>query len=598
MIVRQELEMSCIFAFVITDKQQIKMMNKRLLNYLSTLFLSLCVAGGMGACDSGRMANLPDMKEHTALFDFFNYRGEDDFYEQNVLLDSAYFYNPILPGWYSDPSVCRVGEDYFMVTSTFSYFPGVPIFHSKDLVNWRQVGHVLDRPSQLKLDGQHISGGIYAPAISYNPHNKTYYVVTTNVGCGNFYVKAQNPFDEWSDPVMLPEVGGIDPSFFFDEDGKAYIVNNDAPIGPAEYDGHRTIQVQEFDWKNDKTVGPRKVLVNKGVHPEEKPIWIEGPHLYKINGKHFLMAAEGGTGNQHSEVVFLSDSPVGGFVPAKRNPILTQRHLNPERPNPITCAGHADLVQTKEGDWWAVFLACRPINHTFENLGRETFIMPVKWDKEGIPYMTEKDELIPMLLKRDGVKRGTEVTFGNFERNEDFSNDTLGMEWLTLRAPGTELYSLNEAPGYLRLNCAAVNASEKKTPAFIARRIQHHKFTVSTRMLFDPVNESEAAGILIFKDEKHQYFLSVSKSGEKKRIALEQVDDTIKKQLVAEEIEKDIKDMRLKVVSKGTYFECYYAVNEGEWMTLCKNVDASHLSTTNAGGFTGTTIGMYATANC
>lgn len=597
MIVRQELEMSCIFAFVITDKQQIKMMNKRLLNYLSTLFLSLCVVGGMGACDSGRMANLPDMKEHTALFDFFNYRGEDDFYEQNVLLDSAYFYNPILPGWYSDPSVCRVGEDYFMVTSTFSYFPGVPIFHSKDLVNWRQVGHVLDRPSQLKLDGQHISGGIYAPAISYNPHNKTYYVVTTNVGCGNFYVKTQNPIDEWSDPVMLPEVGGIDPSFFFDEDGKAYIVNNDAPIGPAEYDGHRTIQVQEFDWKNDKTVGPRKVLVNKGVHPEEKPIWIEGPHLYKINGKYFLMAAEGGTGNQHSEVVFLSDSPVGAFVPAKRNPILTQRHLNPERPNPITCAGHADLVQTKEGDWWAVFLACRPINHTFENLGRETFIMPVKWDKEGIPYMTEKDELIPMLLKRDGVKRGTEVTFGNFERNEDFSNDTLGMEWLTLRAPGTELYSLNEAPGYLRLNCAAVNASEKKTPAFIARRIQHHKFTVSTRMLFDPVNESEAAGILIFKDEKHQYFLSVSKSGEKKRIALEQVDDTIKKQLVAEEIEKDVKDMRLKVVSKGTYFECYYAVNEGEWMTLCKNVDASHLSTTNAGGFTGTTIGMYATAN-
>ena len=219
------------------------MKEKRIFNYFSTLLFSACIAGGMAACTSNKSEKLPEVEDHTALFDYFNYSGNDDFYEQNALPDSSSFYNPILPGWYSDPSICRSGDDYFLVTSTFSYYPGVPIFHSKDLVNWKQIGHVLSRPSQLKLDGQRITRGIFAPAISYNPHNQTYYMVTTNVGSGNFYVKTQDPFGEWSDPIPLPEVGGIDPSFFFDDDGKAYIVNNDEPIGVAEYDGHRTIRV-------------------------------------------------------------------------------------------------------------------------------------------------------------------------------------------------------------------------------------------------------------------------------------------------------------------------------------------------------------------
>ena len=358
-------------------------MNKRsFFAILSALVVSAGTLGGFSSCNLSKAnGNLPAVKDSTALFDYFTYKGNDDFYKENPLPDDESFYNPILPGWYSDPSICTNGEgDYFLVTSTFTYFPGVPIFHSRDLVNWKQVGHVLSRPSQLvNMKGQHVSGGIFAPAISYNPHNKTYYMVTTNVGAGNFFVKTQDPFGEWSDPIMLPEVGGIDPSFFFDEDGKAYIVNNDdAPDYKPEYSGHRTIRIQEFDVKSDKTIGPRKILVNKGVHPEEKPIWIEGPHMYKINGKYFLMDAEGGTSTWHSEVIFRSDSPMGTFTPWTKNPILTQRHLSAERPNPITCAGHADLIQTKEGDWWAVFLACRPINNKFENLGRESFLIPVR----------------------------------------------------------------------------------------------------------------------------------------------------------------------------------------------------------------------------
>jgi len=548
------------------------------------------------SCNSlkGKELNSIPTGKSVAYFDFFSYVGKDDYYEKNVLPGEDYFYNPILPGWYSDPSICSNGEDYFLVTSSFSYFPGVPIFHSKDLVNWRQIGHVLDRESQLKLEGQHTSGGIFAPAISYNPHNQTYYMITTNVGGGNFFVKTKDPFSSWSDPIWLPEVQGIDPSFFFDDDGKAYIVNNDAPDGPTLYDGHRAIRVQEFDPATDKTFGPRKMLINGGIHPELKPIWIEGPHLYKINGHYFLMAAEGGTGPDNSEVILRGNAPMGEFKAWDKNPILTQRHLDARRTNPITCAGHADLIQTKEGDWWATFLAVRPINGQFENLGRETFIMPVKWSEDGFPYMTQNNDLVPMVLKRAGVKRDDHNTFGNFERNENFDSATLGYEWMTLRTPAKELYSLTENPGYLSLKCGEVNASEKKTPSFVCRRLQHHNFECSTRMFFEPADENEAAGILLYKDETHQYFLSVCKTENGRKIRLSKIKDSGIEILSDKLIDNQDDPIGLKVESKGIGYDFYFAIGDQKWELLCQNIDAYYLSTANSFGFTGTTIGMYA----
>lgn len=317
--------------------------------------------------------------------------------------------------------------------------------------------------------------------------------------------------------------------------------------------------------------------------------------MYKINGKYFLMDAEGGTSTWHSEVIFRGDSPMGTFVPWDKNPILTQRHLNAGRPNPITCAGHADLVQTKEGDWWAVFLACRPINNKFENLGRETFLMPVRWSEDGFPYITQGDETVPMILKRAGVKRDANVTFGNFEETEDFDSTSLGMQWMTLRAPATELYSLSGAPGFLTLKCADVSAVEKDTPALVCRRMQHHKFEATTRMLFNPSNEKEKAGLLLFKDEKHQYFLAVNRQGETKSVFLEQIGES-ERVLASDVIPENIKDIYLKVVSNGTNYDFYYSLKgEEEWILLCKDVDANYLSTATAGGFTGSMIGMYAT---
>ena len=533
----------------------------------------------------------PAIDSGLAVFERFTYEGRDAVYAAHPLPGVDAAYNPILPGWYSDPSICTNGEgDYFLVTSTFSYFPGVPIFHSRDLVNWKQVGHVLDRPSQLSsLSRQHTSGGIYAPDIKYNPRNRTYYMITTNVGSGNFLVKTQDPFGPWSDPILLPQVQGIDPSLLFDDDGRAYIVNNDdAPGGKPEYDGHRTIRVVEYDVENDCTIGERKIIVDKGVDPSQKPIWIEGPHLYKIDGKYYLMCAEGGTSDQHSEVIFRSDSPMEGFKPWGKNPILTQRHLSASRPEPVTCTGHADLVQTPEGEWWGVFLGCRPTKGGFENLGRESFLMPVRWSDDGFPFFLEGNETVPVVVRRSGATVGETPTFGNFKVEDSFEGDKLGLEWMTLRGPADGLYALKG--GNLELTCSPARATRFETPALLLRRLQHHVFTASTRMRFAPEGE-QAAGLLLYKDEQHQYFLKVCLLDKEPAVVLERTGEF----LFGKPLPKDFGAVDLEIASDdGLTFRFGYAVDGGELQTLVSGVDASYLSTAVAGGFTGTTIGPYA----
>ena len=533
----------------------------------------------------------PAISPGVAVFESFRYEGRDAIYQAHPLPGKDAVYNPILPGWYSDPSFCTNGEgDYFLVTSTFSYFPGVPLFHSRDLVNWKQVGHVLDRPSQLTgLGRQHTSGGIYAPDIKYNPKNRTYYMITTNVGAGNFLVKTQDPFGPWSEPILLPQVQGIDPSLFFDDDGRAYIVNNDeAPGGKPEYDGHRTIRIVEYDVQDDCTIGERRIIVDKGVDPAAKPIWIEGPHLYKIDGKYFLMCAEGGTSDQHSEVVFRADSPMGEYKPWHRNPILTQRHLAADRPEPVTCTGHADLLQTPEGEWWGVFLGCRPVKGGFENLGRETFLLPVRWSEDGFPFFLEEDETVPVIVRRPGTRVEGTPTFGNFVVEDSFTGDRLDKAWMTLRGPADGLYALKG--GALELTCSPLRATRFETPALILRRLQHHAFTASTRMRFVPEG-TEAAGLLLYKDERHQYFLKVCLVDEKPSICLERSGET----LSCKRLPDTFSTVDLAIVSDdGLTFRFGYAVDGREMRTLVAGVDASYLSTAVAGGFTGTTVGPYA----
>ncbi|MCM1505045.1 MAG: glycoside hydrolase family 43 protein [Muribaculum sp.] len=565
---------------------------------LSTCIISASILLSVSGCSASKNGGI-DPQSSVAIFDSFSYKGMDDFYVDNPLPDQSSFFNPILPGWYSDPTICSNGEgDYFLATSTFTYVPGIPLFHSRDLVNWKQIGHILTRETQLNnFQHQHVSGGIFAPDLKYNPANKTYYMITTNVGAGNFFVKTQDPFaGEWSDPVYLPEVQGIDPSFFFDKDGRAYIVNNDdAPDGKAEYSGHRTVRIVEFDTESEKCVGERKIIVNKGWRPEDKPIWCEGPHIYNINGTYYLMTAEGGTAENHSEVIYKGKSPFGPFHPWEQNPILTQRGLDPARKNPVTCAGHADMIQAKEGDWWAVFLACRPIDGEFENLGRETFMMPVHWTDDGWPYITRPNENVPMIVRRDGVVRGDDVTFGNVESMTDFSETTLGQEWMTLRGSATEMLSLETNPGRLTIKCADIATADKNVLPFICRRVHNHKYECSTHLTFNAEHAEQQAGIVVMKDETHQYILAKGCGTGGKHIVLQRIQKSGTEDLAKSPLDDNNDSVDLKVVSRGKTYDFYYSTDGGNNWTLVKSdVDARFTSTAEAGGFTGTTVGLYA----
>jgi xylan 1,4-beta-xylosidase len=282
-------------------------MSKRIL-LLSLILIPL--ASGLTACGQARRSETAmtgnSGGESYALFDYFEYRGQDPVFEQSRPGKGEYR-NPILAGFYPDPSIVQAGADYYLVNSSFCYFPGLPLFHSRDLVNWTQIGNIIDRPSQLDFANLGLSRGTFAPSISY--HQGIFYVVNTCVDCGgNFVVTAKNPAGPWSDPVWLPQVGGIDPSLFFDDDGKAWIINNEEPVGGSTYDGHRALWIQEFNPRTLTTFGRRSMIVNGGANLADKPIWIEGPHIFRHDGRLYLISAEGGTSVHHSQVVFTAET--------------------------------------------------------------------------------------------------------------------------------------------------------------------------------------------------------------------------------------------------------------------------------------------------
>lgn len=529
-------------------------------------------------------------KTETAVFSNFCYSGNDSVWNRSIDSASQYM-NPILGGFYPDPSICRKGDDYFLVNSSFSYYPGVPIFHSKDLVNWKPLGHVLNRPSQLNLDGIRLSGGIYAPAIQYNPHNDMFYMITTCVdGIGNFLVKTDNPMKgEWSDPILLPQVGGIDPSLFFDDNGKGYIVNNDAPEGEPQWNGHRAIWIHEFDTATDKVVGEAKVIVDGGIDKTKKPVWIEGPHMYKVDGTYYLMAAEGGTGPNHSEVVLSSESPKGPYKPCKINPILTQRDLPADRINPVTNAGHADIIDTPDGKWWAVFLACRPYEGDFYNTGRETFLIPVEW-KDKQPVILEQGREIPYVVNKEGLEGdGCELN-GNFSETVDDFTATLDYRWSFIRTPRSQWWGVED--GKLVITPQPVSIAEVANPAFIGRRQQHLAFESSVCMSYVPGKETDMAGMVCYQDESHYFVLGRSVRNGEQVIVLEA--SCGEKEMLAT-LPCNSKNVVLKVVGEGRLYSFYFSDDKMKtWNTVYENADASILSTNRAGGFTGTMIGMYA----
>ena len=534
------------------------------------------------------------------------YQGNDKVYQDHPLKGDE-FHNPILQGCYPDPAITRKGEDYYMVCSSFAMFPGVPIFHSKDLVNWKQIGHVLDRVSQLNVHDTGISAGVYAPGITYNPHNDTFYMITTAFagGLGNFVVKTKDPMKGWSDPIKLP-FNGIDPSIFFDDNGKGYVVHNDAPDqGKELYNGHRVIKVWDYDVNTDKIVeGSDKIIVDGGVDISKKPIWIEAPHLYKRNNKYYLMCAEGGTGNWHSEVIFISDNPKGPFKPARSNPILTQRYFPKDRRNKVDWAGHADLVLGPDNKYYGVFLGIRPNEKDRVNIGRETFILPVDWSGEFPVFQNGLVPMEPKLKMPEGVENKTTgdgfFPNGNFTFTEKFTSPNLDFRWIGLRGP-REAFASHTKRGLL-ITPFETNIKELKPTSTLFHRQQHSNFSFTTTLEYKPASVKDLAGIVCLQSEAFNYVFGITKHNneyvlllqrnEKKDLKTSEVTSTI---LASSKIQIE-QPVQLRVEANGDQYTFSYSVNGGDFIALGEPVSGDILSTNVAGGFTGTLLGLYATS--
>ena len=487
-----------------------------------------------------------------------------------VLTANAQGYkNPILPGFYPDPSVCRVGEDYYMVNSSFHYFPGLPVHHSKDLVHWEQIGHCLTRASQTKLEKIGFWNGIYAPTIRH--HNGVFYVVSTNTSDkGNFYVHTQNPAGEWSDPVWVDQ-GGIDPDLFFDDDGKCYFLS-----------ANWNIQICEIDLSTGKRLS------------ESHTLWrgtggrcAEAPHLYKKDGWYYLLIAEGGTEYGHKVTIARSRSLHEAFQANPANPILT--HINENAVmNPIQGVGHADLVQAHDGSWWAVCLGFRPQTGLHHLLGRETFLAPVRWDKNAWPVVNGDGTLS---LEMDVPTLPQTATSATPER-DDFDTPQPGMVWNHLCTPYTENYSFTARKGHLRLQASTVGLDDVDSPTFLGRRQQHINFRATTCLDTGKLLAGSEAGLTAFMGTGYHYDLAVVVNPDNRQ-CLRLTYRLGRMKHVAAEVALKTNKAYLRIAGSNEAYSFSYSEDNKTFHHLA-DMDTRFLSTETAGGFTGVYIGMYA----
>ncbi len=491
--------------------------------------------------------------------------------------------NPIIPGFHPDPSICRVGDDYYLANSSFEYFPGVPIFQSRDLIHWQQIGNILARKTQLNLDQMYSSGGIFAPVLRW--HDGKFYLITTTVGGsgargGNFYVTSTNAAGPWSDPVWLDR-DGIDPSLFFDDDGKVYYTRQ---VGGE----HGYCGMQILNLETGKLEGERKELW-RGTGG----VWPEGPHLYKVNGRYYLMLSEGGTGYNHSLTIARSDSPWGPYEADPANPILTHRNL---KDNPFQALGHGDIFETPAG-WWIVFLGIRPQGGQFHHLGRETFLAPVTW-KDGWPLIND-GKPIPATLP--SPKLPSHPWRAEPARDE-FDSAQLSPRWIFVRNPVEQNYSLTERPGWLRLHGSAVTLNDQDTPTFVGRRQTDLDCLASTKLDFQPQHTNEEAGLTLRGNDRNHFDAVVTFRDSKREVGLRKILDGHSSEPV-EFHEAGPGEIILSIKAAPLGYEFFFTGADGKEMSLgtARTRDLSTETLTAQKGahfnFTGVVIGLFASGN-
>ncbi len=497
--------------------------------------------------------------------------------------------NPILPGFYPDPSICRVDDDFYLVTSSFSYFPGVPLFHSRDLVHWEQLGHVLDRPSQLPLDCHSISGGIFAPTIRY--HDGVFYMITTNINHGgNFIVTATDPAGDWSEPHWIEGAEGIDPSLFWDDDGRAYYVGTSG-LGSS----YPHIWLSEIDLNRFELVGEQTELWRGALRDCWAP---EAPHLYKKDGWYYLMIAEGGTEHFHAVTMARSRAVAGPYQGYEGNPILTHRHLGCN--HPICNVGHADLVQLKDGSWYLVALGSRIYGGYHKNLGRETFIAPVDWSGDW-PVVSPGTGKIEWRYPAPNLP---ERAFAPAE--ESFPAPC----WNTLGTPVNRPVRIEGGQLYIRCLPEPILPLERSGEAargsmdapvgalgFYGRRQQHMDFRAATMALL-PQAENASCGLVVLQNGFAQLRVELLREagGVRLRAVKGWADvDEQGRNRYREEILFDAPHAsdfaQLAIAAEGQAFSL---VCDG---TVLATADGGFMGSETAGGFVGAYVGPFASGN-
>ncbi|WP_298455937.1 glycoside hydrolase family 43 protein [uncultured Cellulomonas sp.] len=488
------------------------------------------------------------------------------------------FANPVIPGFHPDPSICRVGDTFYLVTSSFEYFPGIPIFTSTDLVSWTQIGHVLTRVSQVDLSGAPDSGGIFAPTIRH--HDGTFYVTSTNVsGRGHFIVQATDPAGPWSDPVWVDQ-NGIDPSLYFADD-EVYFTSNvePDPSGPhlAEPDFERGIQQSVVDPATGEVlVAPRFIWGGTGAR------YPEGPHLFRRGGYYYLLTAEGGTEYGHRVGVGRSTSPWGPFSASPYGPVVSHAGMT----SAFQAMGHADFVELADDEWWMVCLGVRPVGQWPRHLlGRETFLARVRWTDDGWPRVGERGEVAAVQQRPGLPATGAEPP----PVRDDFGADRLAPCWQFVRRP-LEPAVLHARRGLLAL--PTESRLDGPSPTFVGRRQQHHAFTAGARLRLEAAAEGDEAGIAVRMNGDHHYALGLRRAGAVNEIVL-------RIRLGRLDLVRTLGTTHglaeVDVTVRGSVDSYVFSmVDDAGHEVAAPPVDAKFLSAEVAGGFTGVMVGMYA----
>lgn len=502
------------------------------------------------------------------------------------------FSNPVIPGFHPDPSVIRVGEDYYLVNSSFEWFPGIPIFHSRDLVNWRQIGHALNRRSQLNMVANKPSSGVWAPTIRY--HDGTFYIIVTCKQCGtdkgpnpgwNLYVTADKPEGPYSDPVFVNSPRGIDPSLFFDED-KVWFSANRFPEKPR-YPAEHIVYTQQIDIETGRLKGE---LYDITAGMEYGVRATEGPHQYKVNDRYYLLTAEDMTWEKHMVVSYVADQAQGPYQLLPGNPVLSHR----DKPaSPVQHTGHADLVQTQNGEWWSVLLGVRKLDGHYY-LGRETFLAPASW-QEGTLLLGDPAGEVRMSYHRPDLPWTPWPAKPDLDT---FDSKQLDLAWNFLRTPQSQWWSLEERPGWLRIDLRPVQTTQLANPSLVARRFQHHRFLAASRIDFQPRGEHDEAGLIAIQNDRFQYRLAVTGSEGHKVLKLIKVFNEDRKVLSETVVaQRDFRqDGVLAMKLDGLELQFLAGPGLDQLEPLGDVQDASVLASNVSGGFIGAFVGLYASS--